>query len=343
VSIAGEAADIVADPSGRYLYTIDVDISGNYHNNIISMFAVTDNGTLAPLSPASVPLPDLSCVADAATIDPAGRFLYVVCEDISGGQAIAQFAIESDGTLSALSPAYISLSASIPVGAARPSHLVLDSSRLHAYLASGTRGVVQFTVGNDGTLSSPSATAVAAVPSVIGFALAPDGQHAYVLGFTTSPTTGCGAQGCTGRVLLFTVASTGVLTATDSSLTIGAGIPLQMLFNPADASIAYLLSSHSVAAGVDAIASTSIVQYAADSSGTLSESTGSAAVSFPYYFLEASVFGASLYTLGTPPGPAIIPPSGLGPYSLGSMGLLTARPVTPVPGMAAGVAFVAAH
>lgn len=337
VSIPGTSADVVADPSGRYVYTINLDPASNYSNNSISQFAVTSSGDLTPLSPASVALPDVSCVAYAATVDPAGHFLYLVCLESAQGQSVVQFALESDGTLSPLNPAYVSLTAT--TAAPRPNHLVLDSSGLNAYLASGNQ-VLHLTVASDGTLSSPAATPVAAVQSVSGFALAPDGQHAYVLG----PTTSCGALACSGSVSLYTVNSTGELAATTTLLTIGGQqVPVQLLFDPADSTNAYLLTSEGQSAGVDAVVTGTLVQYSVDSSGMLSPATGSAAASFDYAPLEASIFGSSVYVLGTPPGPAISPPSGLGSYGIGSMGLLTAGPVTAVPGLATGVAFVAAQ
>lgn len=328
VSIPGTAADIAAGPSGQYVYTINLDTAGNYQNNTISLFAVSDSGTLAPLATATVALPDLSCVAYAATVDPTGHFLYVVGQDAAHEGSVAQFAIESDGTLSPLNPAYISFP--VPSVQAGPNHLVFDSSGQHAYLASANQ-VALFTVGSDGTLPAPAALTLAAVTNVAGFALAPDGQHAYVL----SPDS----------ISLYTVASTGELAAA-GSLDTGGQEALQLLFDPAQATTAYVLSAPLMPPPTGSPHGANVSQYAVDSSGMLSASTGNSTDFFGFVPVEASVFGPSFYVLGldVPPSADAAPvsPSGLGTYSIGPMGL-TAGPVVDVPGIAAGMVFVAAH
>ena len=171
---------VVSDPSGHYVYV------ANEGDATISQYAVGADGVLAALSPAVVPIAGPQNAGYTASIDPGGRFLYVVGSprDPAGpSTSIAQYAIQSGGTLAPLAQAYLSLSV---FGS---GSLAFDSTGQYAYLpgaAAAPGGLVsQFSLNPDGTLSPLAPATVAAAQGTLAVAIAPSGQTAYVMSACT--------------------------------------------------------------------------------------------------------------------------------------------------------------
>ena len=117
---------VVSDPSGRYVYVV------NSGDATISQYSVGTDGSLMALSPAIVRIAGpFQFASFALSMAPGGRVLYVVSspKDPPGPTAsIAQYAIQSDGTLVSLAQAYLTLSVSAS------GSLALEPDGRYAYL-----------------------------------------------------------------------------------------------------------------------------------------------------------------------------------------------------------------
>src|SRR5690349_9760203 len=90
---------VVSDPTGHYVYVVN---QSGAANATISQYAVGAGGGLVALSPAVVSIsgPSSAVVGHSASVDPTGRFLYVVIETpytVLPAPSIAQYSIGSDG------------------------------------------------------------------------------------------------------------------------------------------------------------------------------------------------------------------------------------------------------
>ncbi|TLZ54182.1 MAG: lactonase family protein [Gammaproteobacteria bacterium] len=323
---------VVADPNGHYVY------AANLGDATVSQYAVGAAGGLMPLSPAVVGIP--GAVPQAAgysmSVDPKGRFLYVVIMPLNPpytSASIAQYSISTDGTLAPLATPYINVPASAS-GA-----LAIDSGAQHAYLPAATSvpggEVFQFSIGADGTLSPLAPATAAATQGAIGVVIASSGQTAYVL-------SRCADSACDGEVAQYTIGADGALGPTGTiTLTGGHVNPVTMVQDDSGSS-AYLLVNFM---GVDTNTG-SVYQYAIDNTGTLvpeepvSLIVASGAVTEStygpgFYVLSANAFGQAS---GSPPGGHV------DYYSIGSGGRLTAVRSTPVAGsLPTAMALVVAH
>lgn len=85
---------------GRFLYALSA-LHWSQRNCLLSQFRIRPNGTLARLSPPTVPLSPMSDDSPIlVTVEPNGRFVYVA----NGGGSIAGFRIQRHGTLVPLGP-----------------------------------------------------------------------------------------------------------------------------------------------------------------------------------------------------------------------------------------------
>jgi 6-phosphogluconolactonase (cycloisomerase 2 family) len=305
---------IISDPTGHYVYV------ANLGEDTISQYLVSAGGELMPLSPATVSLtgesPVLMPLATVfwLTVDPQSRSLYAVTSDrppATPWTRITQYSIGSDGTLTPLALAVIDVSAS----ASAP--LAIDPSGRYAYLAgnSGVSGqVAQFSIANDGALLPLTPATALAAPEVIGVALAPSGQMAYVL-------STCVDSSCDGQVAPYTIASDGTLSPTGTSLLTGSHVnPISMMINGSGTS-AYLLSNlmrvdtNTGAVYQYSIESTgALVPYTPTFLGVSSGSVAESLVGTNLYALSANAIGSAA---GTPPGGHV------DHYVIGSTGALT--------------------
>ena len=126
-------------PSGAFLY-VPSSSQGVYQ------FKINADGSLTALSPGIVSTGGVG--NDAAAVTPNGAFVYVgVFNGGFPGSPVAQFSVNSDGTLAPLTP---------PTEAAgnAPYAIGVDQSSKFAYVANSNDGTLSlFSVGGDGTLT----------------------------------------------------------------------------------------------------------------------------------------------------------------------------------------------
>jgi hypothetical protein len=117
---------LAADPTGRFLYVLSA-LEFSRRDCLISQYRIGPNGTLTPLSPATVPVPYSGQGGGPflVSVDPSGRFVYVPGRD----GTIAQFGIQRNGTLTPLQPP---LAAGFRFSAGDDCHVAYD--RLHSLL-----------------------------------------------------------------------------------------------------------------------------------------------------------------------------------------------------------------
>ena len=310
---------VVSDPSGRYVYVV------NSGDTTISQYSVGTGGSLVALSPAVVRIAGpFQYAGFALSIDPAGEFLYVVGSprDPPGPTAsIAQYSIQSNGTLAPLAQAYLTL----PVSAS--GSLAIDPGGRYAYLPGATNApgglISQFSISADGTLSPLTPATVAATQGTVAVTIAPSGQTAYVM-------STCIDTACDGQIEPYTIGANGTLTPTGVVTLTGAQVnPVEMVPDGSGSAV-YVLAN---AMGVDTNAG-AVYQFAVDSMGALAADTP-ASLSVASGAVAESSYGSNLYALsanaigfasGQPPGGHI------DHYVIGSGGLLTAVSTTTVAG-----------
>jgi len=145
-------------------------------NNFVAQYHVNADGSLTPLSPASIPS-FLNPVDVAA--HPTKPFVYVVnTYNTSTNGTISQFSVNADGTLTPLNPP------SVATGVG-PFAIAVDPMGRSAYVANYTgRSVSQYKINSDGTLSPfPSATVPSAGVEAQYITVDPAGHNAYVCSF----------------------------------------------------------------------------------------------------------------------------------------------------------------
>ena len=84
-------------PDGLHLFAV---AQGSTYSNVWQ-FSINSNGSLTPLSPATVPA---GLNTTSVTISSDGKYLYVTDYNID---SISQYSIGSNGALTALSPATV--------------------------------------------------------------------------------------------------------------------------------------------------------------------------------------------------------------------------------------------
>jgi 6-phosphogluconolactonase (cycloisomerase 2 family) len=328
---------IVSDPNGHYVYVV------NEGDATISQYSVGAGGALTALSPATVSTagPSADITSYTASIDPSGRFLYVVGLSFVPAPSappttpavILQFSIGNNGTLTPLSPSSIS----VPTPALAP--LAIDPGGRYAYLATTSTAsrsqVLQFSISNDGSLAAVASPLVTAAANAIGVTIAPDGRTAYVL-------SACIDTNCDGQVTVYAVGMNGALTPTVTTTATGSHIIPITLLADTSGSNAYLLANQM---GVDTNQGT-IYQYtissagalAPDSPASLGVDSGAVAESVAGPFLYALSANAVGFASGNQTGGHV------NHYAIGSGGVLTAvGSETVAAGLPTAMTIVAAH
>jgi 6-phosphogluconolactonase (cycloisomerase 2 family) len=319
IAAGPDPQSIASDPSGRYVYVVN-------GNATISQYAVGSGGELVALSPAivNITVPASDPVAYAATIDPAGHFLYVVVTPQVTlplpSAYIAEYAISTGGQLTPLAPGYINS----PVLA--ESAVAIDSSGKHAYLAGvapglpGPGGVVaQFSIAVDGLLA-PLAPATIETPAD-GRGIALSGTNAHLL-------SACVDTACDGQVAQYTVQSDGSLAPTEAATLLGGHVVPVALVTNTSGSAAYLLTN---LMGVDTNEG-AVYQYTIDSMGGL-EPGSSPSLGVASGSVAEGTLGPNLHVLSSNSvGFASGAPTGghVDHYVIGDNGLLTFLSTTSV-------------
>jgi 6-phosphogluconolactonase (cycloisomerase 2 family) len=157
---------IAADPTGTYLFS--EDSSGN-----VSAFTVGSGGTLAPLGtpPSSHPFG-----SDAMTVDPAGKYLYVM--DDNSINRLFGYMISSTGLTSMSGSPF-----NVPNNGGVDTQMTIDptSSFLYAMdISSPTQPIDAFAIGAGGALTSITETLqVPSLPGVQQILVDPSGQYLF--------------------------------------------------------------------------------------------------------------------------------------------------------------------
>ena len=166
-------ASIAVDPSGRYVYIV------NLNDADVSQYTIGATGALTAMTPPTVP-----CGLNPfkIAIDPLGRFAYVVN---NLDKSVSQYKIGASGALT-------SITADITTGSASsPWSLAIDASGSNLYVTnsvySGT--VLQFGIGVTGALSPLTPAKVAAGNSPQGIATDPGANYLYVTNSALSDNT----------------------------------------------------------------------------------------------------------------------------------------------------------
>ena len=252
-------------------------------------YAIHANGSLSPLSSGPVPtgMNPTSIVAD-----PTGHYVYVVNQ---GDDTISQFSVSSDGVLTALSPATVSVanpsgstsySASIDPGG-RYLYVVgrffyPSGPAVPALVAPGV--VLQFSIGSSGALTPLSPASITVPGSTAGpLVIDPAGQHGYLAGL--------------GQVFQFSISGNGTL-APLTQASFATTDAVNVTVTP-DGRSAYVLS-----ACIDTACDGQIGEYTVGMDGTLTP-TGATTPTDSHVIpvaLEIDTSGSGAYLLANQMG-----------------------------------------
>ena len=153
---------IATDPTGHYLY---VTTGGD----TLSQFSIGTAGALTPLSPPTI---GTGGDSTSVTIDPSGRFAYVVN---SADSTLSQYSLGSDGALTPLSTATIQ-TGRVPVG------VIIDFQDRYAYVVNSADNTVsQYLLGAGGVLTPMSVPATSTGSAPVAIAADPTGQYVYAV------------------------------------------------------------------------------------------------------------------------------------------------------------------
>lgn len=170
---------IAIDPGGRFAYV--TNWGGNGYGNTVSQYTIETDGTLTPMSPSAVPAGQ---GPNSITVDPSGRFAYVVNAHAPAGVApptthtltnnISQYTIGVDGKLTPMSPATVWTGLS-------PYSITVDPGGRFVYVANyWDDNVSQYTIATDGKLVPMNPAKVAAGNGPFCVVVDPGGEFAYV-------------------------------------------------------------------------------------------------------------------------------------------------------------------
>lgn len=213
-SSGGNAAGGATLTRQEFAYVVNAD------DNTVAQFKINTDGTLAPLTPATV---GVTPNAVQTLITPNGQFAYVMAQAQDTGTAVvSQFKINTDGTLAPLTPATATLgnliTNNLPAGSSsniagvvqHPVHLTMDPQGRFLYAPTASQ-ILRFPVSANGTLGTPSAAATMPSP-ILAFALDPQGRFACI-----------GSQTPAAGVFL-----TSFTVSPDGSFTQSAGLPASL-------------------------------------------------------------------------------------------------------------------
>lgn len=160
IAASTNAVAVATTHDSRFAY------AANKAQNTLSQYSIGPDGTLTPLTPATVAAGTGPVAVVAA---PNGKFVYSLA---GAGNVIAQFKVEADGTLTALSPGGVSV-------AAGGNSLVVSPNSSFLYATSYSSGKISaYAIGLDGKLA-PLTVPTYDVVSPTGPAMSPDGAFLY--------------------------------------------------------------------------------------------------------------------------------------------------------------------
>jgi 6-phosphogluconolactonase (cycloisomerase 2 family) len=182
---SGDSATSATGGTGPTLTRTEYAYVVNEDDSTVSQFKINTDGTLAALTPVTVPV---TPNAVQALITPNSRFAYVMAQDPATGAAVvSQFKINSDGTLTALTPATVSLGTlltstssllSVSSPLQLPVHVTMDPQGRFLFAPTPSQ-ILAFPISGTGTLGASVAVATLSTP-IQAFAMDPKGRFAYV-------------------------------------------------------------------------------------------------------------------------------------------------------------------
>jgi YVTN family beta-propeller protein len=233
---AGNPQSIAVDSAGKFAYVASLGCSGGA-GGYVSMYTINPTtGALASIGP---PVNSGDEGADFVTVDPFGKFAYVVTPG-----DIFDYGNDADGSVSTytINPTTGALTSTGAIyGTGRGfccfNSVAVDPSGKFAYVVNenaGPAGSVSMYTINATTGALTSTGTIAAGTGPVSVAVDPAGKFAYVVN---------GIYGSAGSVSMYTInATTGALTSTG---TIAAGTdPVSMAVDPAG-KFAYVTNSSS--------------------------------------------------------------------------------------------------
>jgi 6-phosphogluconolactonase len=152
--VSDGVASVTVDSAAKFLYVPNVT------TNTISGFSISNSGntvTLTPIpgSPFAPSAATLPIAPVAAVLDATATHLYVAN---SGSTSVSQFSVGTDGSLTSLTPATVSVGTN-------PAFLVFDPDAKYMFVANvGSRSITELAVNSDATLGTTSQSI--SVPSV---------------------------------------------------------------------------------------------------------------------------------------------------------------------------------
>ncbi len=227
---------IAVDPTGKFAYVADAGCSVVGY---LSMYTI--NPTTGALTSTGLPLTAQDDFTDSVTVDPFGKFAYVVNngDDISSGGSVVTYSINA--TTGALTFTGALRGACEVDGLCHAVSMVVHPSGKFAYVTYGpfySQIVAMYSIdATTGALTSIGTIAVEGYASSV--AVDPMGKFAYV-------TTGLNYDG-TGidSVSMYTIdATTGVLTSTGAIATETNPNPVSVTVDPSG-KFAYVTNSGS--------------------------------------------------------------------------------------------------
>jgi DNA-binding beta-propeller fold protein YncE len=161
-----------ATPNGKYLYVANDGVGGSGEGVTLSQYSVGSDGTLTPLSPATVPTGD---GPTQIAVSPDGKNAYVA--NFQDGGSVTEYSIASDGTLS--------LIGTLTSGLEFPEGVAVSPDGSSVYVADPQAGeIFEYNRASTGTLTPKSP---ASVPYDAGYVpdlgFTPDGKYLYVSGY----------------------------------------------------------------------------------------------------------------------------------------------------------------
>ncbi len=244
--------NIIADPSGKFLYT------ANSGSRDITAYSIdSSTGTLVPIGTFAAGASALNAgQAVGLAVHPSGNFLYVTLDTAGiavfsinqttgiltflsqnapqAGAAIQSITINKAGTFAYAadgvsgveefsvntSTGALTLLSSSPVTAGGvPIVLTADSPGTHLYVANQTsNNVFSYGILADGSLSQLSGGTASTGSSPSSIAIDPSGKFVYVTNFNGSPDISIFTIDSSGKLVASTTATSGVTLANAASI-----------------------------------------------------------------------------------------------------------------------------
>ena len=304
--------EIAIHPNGQYAYVANNLGLGFNSEGTVAQFRVNANGTLTPLSPATVP--SGGSVSDVA-VDPSGKYVYATS---ARDGRVFQYAVGTDGRLSPLNPASVVSDAGANPA---PNGLAIHPNGQYVYVANGgTPSQATFRINSDGTLTKIQSVTQGGIPKrswidasgkylyssnqagLSQYGINTDGTLTQngpqlsltVFGLVTDPTGknlyASGYQGLTGdRTFQFAIQNDGKLTALNPA-TVPTGQQTWGITMDKTGSYVYVTD------GVDFTGPGKVWQFKRNTDGTLTPlSPASVATDASPSGIEVSPNGSFLY------------------------------------------------